>query len=453
MKTLKMYKQYLLTLLMVLCIPGVQVQAQPEPIHLRQLIDALHTNHPFMGRTEIYQEQLNKEEDLLDKQWLPDVKVQGQATWQSEVTGIDMDIAMPGVDLSIPGAPKDQYRIAMELQQTLYDGGRTRLLRNVESARYQGYTHAHEMDLHSLEQQVTALYFGGLQMAYQEKQLDLKVSELQSRLEQLEAGVKHGVLLPSEMQTLQAEKLKLEQQLLKTVARQKNIHRQLSLLTGLETDTDRKFVAPELVFTKEEQWQRPVFRYLESQQAHLQAQQQLTKAANRPQVFGFAQAGYGNPGLNMLNDGFNDFYLVGLKFSWQLWDWQKGDTQRALLDKQRQLVALNEKDMKLKFRQQLSEKTSEIERLEKALQKDEEIIALRKSIYKEAAGKLRNGTLTATDYLAELNAVADAQLGRDLRNLYLLKNKVEYLQILGVPLSEMLVHTVEEEGRIDRNSL
>jgi outer membrane protein TolC len=425
----------------VLLLMGVtSVQGQTHELDLKQLIESLHNNHPLTERTDIYQKQEKLDAALLDKQWLPKVNLQGQATWQSEVTGIEMDVSIPGVDLSIPEAPKDQYKVALELQQTLYDGGRTKLSRQLETSQYEGQRHAHEMDLHTLEQQVTTLYFAGLQIHYQHQQIALKANELDSRLKQLESAVAHGALLPSELHTLQAEKLKLEQQILQLEAKQKGLYDQLSLLTGVPVDEQAEFTTPVVSYQQQTNWQRPVFDYLKSQQGQLTAQQQLTKAANRPQIFGFAQAGYGKPGLNMLSDQFSDYYMVGVKLSWQLWDWQKGETQRALLAQQSKLVDLSQQDIKLKFQQQLADKRADINRLENALEKDDEIIALRKSIYNAAKAKLQNGTITATDYLSELNAVADAQLAKDLRELSLAKNKVEYLQVMGVPLSEVLMN-------------
>jgi len=417
----------------------MSAEAQTNKLQLIELIEALRTHHPLTERTGVYHQQQEFEEALLDKQWLPKVNLQGQATWQSKVTGIQMDVAIPGVDLSIPEAPKDQYKVALELQQTLYDGGRTKRSRQLEVAKYERQQHAHEMDLHALEQQVTTLYFACLQIHYQEQQIELKVKELDSRLKQLRSAVAHGALLPAEQQTLQAEKLKLEQQILQLDAKQKGLYEQLSLLTGVPVDEQVELTVPSVSYQQQANWQRPIFNFLKSQQGQLAAQQQLTKAANRPQVFGFAQAGYGKPGLNMLSDAFSDYYMVGVKLSWQLWDWQNGATQRALLAQQSRLVDLSQQDIKLKFQQQLAGKRADINRLEKALEKDDEIIVLRKSIYNAAKAKLQNGTITATDYLSELNAVADAQLAKDLRQLSLAKNKVEYLQVIGVPLSKVLI--------------
>ena len=442
----------LVMVVVLMSCPSVAV-AQTRAVQLGQMIEALYAHHPLTARTGIYEEQRRQEEALLHKSWLPGVQLQGQATWQSEVTGIDLDMNIPGMDLAIPQAPNDQYKLALELQQIVYDGGRTKYSQQLKDAQYQGNAHAHAMDMHALEQQVTTLYFASMQMACQQAQVALKVEELQARLQQLHAAVAHGALLPAQLETLQAEKLKLEQQILQLQAKQRGINNQLTLLTGQPLQGDARFALPQVAWQAQVQWQRPVFDYLKNQQQQLQVQQALTKVANRPHIFGFAQAGYGRPGLNMLSDAFNDYYLVGVKISWHLWDWNKGQTQSALIEQQKQLVQLNAADVKIKFRQQLANKQAEIDQLQNALLKDDEIIALRQSVYDAAKAKLKNGTLTATDYLTELNAVTDARLAKELRTLYLQKSKLEYMQIMGIPLPEVLGNTIAIEESNEHTGL
>ena len=43
-----------------------------------------------------------------------------------------------------------------------------------------------------------------------------------------------------------------------------------------------------------------------------------------------SQAGYGNPGLNMLDNSFQPFYVVGLKANWNVFDWGKTKTDKKI---------------------------------------------------------------------------------------------------------------------------
>ena len=58
--------------------------------------------------------------------WLPQLSLAAQATWQTEVPSFPDALAgmlaQQGIDM--PGMNNDQYKVALELKQTLWDGGK-----------------------------------------------------------------------------------------------------------------------------------------------------------------------------------------------------------------------------------------------------------------------------------------------------------------------------------------
>ena len=57
---------------------------------------------------------------------------------------------------------------------------------------------------------------------------------------------------------------------------------------------------------------------IEKQKAFIGRQSDLEDAVARPKISAFAQAGYGRPGLNFLDNGFEPFLQVGVRGQWNL---------------------------------------------------------------------------------------------------------------------------------------
>ena len=57
------------------------------------------------------------------KGYYPQFTINGQATYQSAVTEIPISIHLPGLNLSIPTLPKDQFNVHGEVTENIYDGG------------------------------------------------------------------------------------------------------------------------------------------------------------------------------------------------------------------------------------------------------------------------------------------------------------------------------------------
>jgi hypothetical protein len=114
------------------------------------------------------------------------------------------------------------------------------------------------------------------------------------------------------------------------------------------------------------------------------------------------QGGYGRPGVNMLSDKFDPFYIGGVRLSWnfgalytQKNDLQKIEINKNTVDTQKELFLYN-------IGLVVSRENQEIERLRNLMQDDDEIISLRENIRKATEAKMANGTATVTDLMREL---------------------------------------------------
>ena len=121
--------------------------------------------------------------------WLPQVSLSGQATWQTDVPGFpeQMTGLFAAQGLEIPGLRKDQYKVQLEVSQTLWDGGASRAdqaVAEAESAVSQG---AVDVDLHALEGRVDDLYFGILLLDERIAQTQVTIGLLRSNLDKVRA--------------------------------------------------------------------------------------------------------------------------------------------------------------------------------------------------------------------------------------------------------------------------
>ena len=78
------------------------------------------------------------------------------------------------------------------------------------------------------------------------------------------------------------------------------------------------------------------------------------------------------------------------------------------------------------------EKLYDIRKQENLLQQDLAIVDLRNKITGESASQLDNGTLTTSDYIADLNAETIARLNAESTKIQLIKARLDYQLELGI---------------------
>lgn len=84
--------------------------------------------------------------------------------------------------------------------------------------------------------------------------------------------------------------------------------------------------------TDETSLQRPKLNFYEAKKEDLTANQNLMSKDNLPQLNAFADAGYSNPGLNMLDNQFQEYVFVRLQFNWKVFDWNANKNNLKSLD-------------------------------------------------------------------------------------------------------------------------
>lgn len=167
------------------------------------------------------------------------------------------------------------------------------------------------------------------------------------------------------------------------------------------------------------------------QQNQLQTSKEVISRTIYPRLSGFAQAGYGNPGLNMLDNFFQDFYMAGLKLNWHILDWGKAKQRKQAVDISQEIVATEKETFVLNNTIQLDEAKNNINKYEEMLQKDTEIINLRQQVLEATTSQFQNGAIRSSEYITELNNLYEAQITKDMHTTQLSLAKANYKVLKG----------------------
>lgn len=398
-----------------------------QTLTLEQCYDLAEINYPLSRQTDLLEEKSKVEVQTMEKEKLPQINFNAQATYQSDV--IEFPLQLPNSHVEPPN--KDQYRATLDVNQLIYDGRRIGANINLKKAELQTQQQQIVVNLYTLKTRVNQNYFNVLLLQEQIHQLESKQDLLKARLKEIDVGVKHGAVLQSASQLLQAEILKLDQQLSELNYNRKKALDNLGLLLSLNLESNTTLAMPEILISEDFSSNRPELELFDLQQNQLETSKELLAKANYPRLSGFAQAGYGNPGLNMLDNSFQDFYMIGLKLSWNVFDWDKTKNRKQVVDISKEIVSTEKETFVMNNQMQLKEAKTDIDKYEEILQKDEGIIRLREEVLQSVTSQLKYGTITPSEYIVELNNLYDAKIIQELHRTQLVLAKANYKVIKG----------------------
>ncbi len=342
--------------------------------------------------------------------YLPQVSIYGQATYQSEVTQVPINV--PGQD--IPVLSKDQYKLYGEVQQTLYDGGTIHQQRALTQTQTRVDQQGVEVSLYALEERINPLFFGILIIDRQLAQNALLQQDIQAALDKLEAAVRLGTALRSQVDVLRSELLQAGQQSVELRATRDGYIAMLTLFIGQPIAAHTVFVEPPVPTAAGTTLYRPELQQFRLQTAVFDVQEKSLAARIRPRVSLFFQGGLGRPALNMLSNEVRGYYLGGVRLQWQLSGWYTARNDAALLGIARKQLTVQEETFLLQTRVTQARQRTDVQKYATLLETDDAIIALRTSVKETAAAQLANGVMDAHDYLREVHAEDQARQARNL---------------------------------------
>ncbi|MEA1887937.1 MAG: TolC family protein [Bacteroidota bacterium] len=427
-------KKYTLIPILMIFICSVTITAQ-EVITLTLCYENAAKNHPQAGAKQMHQNLWQLKQDNLTASWYPEIEAGANALYNSNV--VDMSeafesIPVPGITENIPLMPHDQYKLTIDINQVIYDGGAIKGKRQLEDAGLELNKEEVEVELYKTRKQVNDYYFAFILLHKQKEQLSIYLQTITEQILSLESGIRNGVLLPSDRDVLKAEKIRLEQQIAETEIRINSTATVLSDLTGMEINHDTKASVPEPVISRSTGLSRPELNVLDLKKQHLEAGRALIKSERKPKAFAFASLGYGRPpGNDFFTETFGPYYIIGAGIKWKILDWKKNHRQEEIIDINKSIIGSHRKNLQENLSRALEMKNAEIRSLESALENDEELISTLKSVRQTALSQYNNGTITASEYITEWSKEKEAVISREIHAVSLAKAQVEYLNIAG----------------------
>ena len=413
-------------LFIIFAIAPILAFAQ-QTLTLEECYALAEKNYPLAKQTTLLEEKTNSEIKVLEKERLPKLDLNAQASFQSDV--IEFPLQIPDSNIEPPN--KDQYRATIDANQLIYNGGSIAANTRLKTAELETQQQQVAVNLYTLKSRINHNYFSVLLFQEQEKLLLSKMEQLDARIIETNAGVKYGAVLPASGQLLEAELLKLKQQLSQINFDREKALKNLSLLIFQNLDNDTTLDNPDILVAPEIASKRPELELFNLQETQLETSKEVISKSNYPTLLGFAQAGYGNPGLNMLDNSFQDFYMVGLKLNWNIFDWGKTKEKKQAVDISKEIVSTEKETFLLNNQMQQKEVESDINKYEAMLLKDTEIIGLREKVLQATTSQLQNGAITSSEYITELNNLYEARIDQQLHEVQLTLAKANFKIIKG----------------------
>ena len=372
-----------------------------------------------------------------NRAYLPQLSILGQATYQSEVTDLSKTIvgALPlPPNVSLPTIDKEQYKVVGEVSQLLYGGGAIHSQKAVSKAQSAVQAQAVETQLYTLKQRVSNLYFGVLLINAQLSQNRLNIETLESQLKKAEVALKNGTTLPSNVDELKAEILRVRMQTTEYEATQATYLQMLSTFIGKELTNASQLTQP----APQSQSQslitdifRPELKGFQLQESLLKAQEKQLSSEYIPKLSAFFQGGYGRPTLNMLSNQADFYYITGLRLQWNISPLYNLSSKRHILRLNHESLATDRQAFLLNTKLELTQQSEQLKKLQKLIEQDEASVTLRHSVAKSAEVQLDNGVITTHEYLQKVNAWHLAQQTLILHQIQLLQAQENHQLIIG----------------------
>ena len=403
-----------------------QVFAQQE-IALDSCYNWTRENYPNLKKVGIWEQLTALKKENMKTAYLPQLSLNGQATFQSDVTKVEAQ----NLPIEISPISKDQYKAFAEFRQSIWDGGISSANAEVEEAILKSNLSGLEVELYQLNEQVSQTFFTALAIDKQNMVLEAQIKALEVRLKEVRSGIENQVVEQSAGWELEAEILNMEQDRIQLQAGKRAAIKILSILTGksFKENAGLKFTVEDI--QENGYISRPEKALFSSQRSQVEKQSELLSRTRNPKIFGFGQAGYGKPGLNMLNDDFDTYYLVGIGVSWNAFDWKRTNREKQILQLQSEMINRKEETFGQNINMLLVRQKEQIDKLKKLLETDEKMVSLRSNIVRTSASKLENETITTSDYIQDVQAETISLLNAELHQIQLNEAKEKYLLIQG----------------------
>lgn len=403
-------------------------------ITIEECVRLAEDNYPLIKKYELL--SATREIDLSDinTSWLPRIGAYGQVTGQNVVPSFPKPLTgvLEQMGQEMKGLGKVQYKVGVDVSQTIWDGGTSAVRRDMTRSREETQRATLDVELYSVRERVENLYFAVLLTEEQIAQNQVTQNLLISNLEKLRAMLRNGTAMQSDLDMVEAQSLTLAQNIAMAQNAVKGYRCVLGIFTGKNLE-NQQFTRPTATEPQSSESERPELKLFESRLRLNRLSDRLTDTSLMPKIGFFAQAYYGYPGFDyfksMINRDLSFNILAGVKVSWNIDSFytRKNSSRKTLVNAEniaadRDLFIFNS-DM------QTASQRVAIEGIRNIMKDDSKIIELRSNVRKAAESQLENGIIDATALLTKISDENLARLTAQLHTIQLLQEiyKLKYI--------------------------
>ena len=405
-----------------------QIHAQQkEELTLEQLQTLAKEYYPLLKQKQMYTDIGSNKVKQLSTNFLPQINVAGQASYQSEVT----EFAFPGAGSAGFKQKPDQYSLGLELKENIFDYGAVKTQKQIERESSEIQSQQVDIEYLKLKDRINQLY-GNICLQQENKKIMLlRMNELDAKRKKMQSAVNNGAALESSFLVLESEYLTTQQKMEEINSNLNAWYKTLSIITNKTLDTTVAFSYIKKDIALQSTIIRPEYRLYDLQSNSLKLKESMVFKNNLPKVFVFGRGYYGRPGYNFLNNEFRPYGMVGAGLSWNLTAYYTAAKETKNFRINNDIVTNQKKIFDLNLQSTIVQQQEEIIKLEKMLTMDVKIANAKTEIRKASSSQLDNGVITASDYIVDLNAENQAQFNLKLHEIQLIMAKQNYNTTLG----------------------
>lgn len=421
----------LITIILLSVISSFCISAQ---ITIEECVRLAENNYPLIKKYELL--SVTNDIDLSDinKSWLPRIGMYGQVTGQNIVPSFPKSLTgvLEQMGQDMKGLGKIQYKVGMDISQTIWDGGISGVRRDMTHSQETVRKAALDVELYTVRERVENLYFAILLAEEQIAQSKVTYDMLIINLEKIRAMVCNGIAMQSDLDMVEAQTLTLSQAISFAQSAVKSYRTVLGIFTGENLDRTQ-LIKPIATEPTESKSDRPELKLFESKLRlnHLSSRQNDTSIM--PKAGLFAQAYYGYPGFDyfksMINSDLSFNILAGVKVSWNIDAFYTRKNSSHKIHKDAEEIMADRDLFLFNSDMQSASQRVAINGIRNVMKDDSRIIDLRVNVRKAAESQLENGVIDATSLLTKISDENLARLMAQLHEIQLLQEiyKLKYI--------------------------
>lgn len=388
-------------------------------------------NYPLLQKYDLVRQTTEYTIKNIQRGYWPQLSLGGQVSYQSEVTDLP-DVFSHLLSESSPnykGMAKDQYQIALDLNQVIWDGGHIKARRDLAASDAEVQVAQADVEMYAIRSRVNELFFGILLLDEKIRLNETLQTLLLDNCRMLETRKMHGTAMESDVDVMRAEYLEARQDLTALRSMRKSYRQMLAIFIGKDTASVINLQKPAASLPQTFDNRRPELNLYAMQMQQTEAQSRLLNVGLRPKLSLFAQGVYGYPGYDMFDSMFDhDLKLngiVGIRFSWNIGrlytfktDKHKLELTRKQIETAREIFLFNNNLQSVREREAVNQ-------YHQMMEEDSDIIRLRTSVRQAAEAKLQHGVIGVNDLLQEITKENRARIDHSLHEMEMLKNIYE----------------------------